>query len=70
MGQPENYRELLKMFETDPVWDPTPAYTPQYGNKPVRKARYATETEKPIGTRDPDKFLKEQQDRLWEEMMK
>lgn len=24
------------------------------------------ETDKPEGTRDPDKFLKEQQDRLWE----
>lgn len=27
------------------------------------------ETRKPIGTRDPDKFLKEQQDKLWKEMM-
>ena len=25
------------------------------------------ESDKPIGTRDPDKFLKEQQDKMWRE---
>jgi len=32
---------------------------------PIKPPKYACEADKPIGTRDPDKYLREQQDKLW-----
>jgi hypothetical protein len=53
------------------------AYTPTHCGKEYpftdfddTPRRVGCEADKPIGTRDPDKFLKEQQNKLWAEMMK
>ncbi len=43
--------------------------TPPYVLDKAPEPSYACEVDKPAGTRDPDKFLKEQQDKLWKEMM-
>lgn len=48
----------------------TGIYEAQYVNDPVPSPQHvpATEAEKPAGTRDPDKFLKEQQNKQLKEL--
>ncbi len=59
----------IEVMTKDLIWSPKEAFVNQHENKFTSEVPYTTETEKPIGTRDPDKFLKEQQDKLWKEMM-